>query len=86
MQCRRKRGRIDSGDFEGVFAMFLLSTSHWVFVFVIFLLPATLVAFSPKVRGYEKLGWSLFSFVLSWLGFVIFLMVSSNRPNASHPG
>lgn len=66
--------------------MFLLSASHWILVLVVFLLPAALVAFSPKVRGYEKLAWSLFSFALSWLGFVIFLMVSSNRPNASHPG
>jgi hypothetical protein len=66
--------------------MFLFSMSHWILIGVLFLLPATLVALSPKVRGYDKFGWSLFSLILSWLGFVIFLLASSNRRNASNLG
>ncbi len=58
----------------GGFAIF-----HWLIVLLIIFLPAPLVAFSPKARGYEKLCWMLVCFFLSWIGFVIFLVVHAGR-------
>jgi hypothetical protein len=59
---------------------------HYVIIMLILGLPALLVLFSSKVRGYEKLGWALVSFFLSWLGFMVFLIVHASRPNTRNGG
>lgn len=45
----------------------------------LFLLPPLLVVGSSKVRGYEKLCWTLISLFLSWLGFLVFMVVHGGR-------
>ena len=53
----------------------------WFFLFGA-VLPAVLVLCTSRVRGFEKLGWTLVSLFLSWVGFAVFMIVMSTR--ASH--
>lgn len=55
-------------------------------LFTFFVLPPLLVVASSKVRGYEKFGWSLVSFFLSWIGFMFFLITHSSRPLTTREG
>ncbi len=50
---------------------------------VILVAPALLVLASRRVHGYEKLGWTLVSLFLSWIGFAAFLVVHANRSPAT---
>ena len=52
-----------------------------MFAFGMFLLPSLLVLCSSNVRGFEKTGWTLVSFFLSWVGFAVFMIVISTRAN-----
>lgn len=52
----------------------------------LFVLPSLLVVVSSRVRGYEKLGWSLVTFFLSWIGFMFFLITHSSRPVTTREG
>jgi|GEM_PF-2418794 len=54
---------------------------QWFFVLGA-LLPAALVLGTNRVSGFEKLGWTLVSLFLSWVGFTVFMIVMSTR--ASH--
>ena len=55
-------------------------------VFAFLVLPASLVIASNKVRGYEKLGWSLISVFLSWIGFMVFLITHGSRQPTARQG
>lgn len=47
------------------------------------LLPMTLIGFSSRVSGWAKAGWVMVTMLLSWLGFALFLLMTSYR-QASH--
>jgi len=66
-----------------------MAITHSVILFFMltaFLLPPVLVLVSSKVRGYDKFAWTLVSFFLSWLGFLVFLAVHSGRPAPTSRG
>ena len=71
-----------------IFGIFAIRSNamnvNWTFggqmlLLVLFVLPALLVVASSKVHGYEKLGWSLVSLFLSWVGFMVFLITHGSR-------
>jgi hypothetical protein len=59
---------------------------HMLILGAMLVLPAALVLLSPKVRGFEKLGWVLASLLLSWLGFAVFMAAQSQRRSPPTPG
>ena len=78
-----------------IFSMFVARSNamnvDWTgigfFVFLaMFVLPPVLVMASSKVRGYEKLGWSLVSLFLSWIGFMVFLITHGSRQPSVRQG
>jgi hypothetical protein len=52
----------------------------WLWVFACTLLPAVLVAFSRRTAGGERVLWTLAVLFTSWLGFVAFMIATSQRP------
>ena len=50
-------------------------------LFLLMGLPAILVLFSSKVEGVEKISWAFGCFFCSWIGFMIFLVVTTLRPD-----
>ena len=63
-----------------------LNGIHMLILGALLLLPPALVLLSPKVRGFEKLGWALASLLLSWLGFAVFMAAHSHRRSPPTPG
>lgn len=53
----------------------------FTFFFMLMLLPAILVLISSKVAGLEKISWAFGCFFCSWAGFIVFLVVTSLRPD-----
>ncbi|HEY8010435.1 MAG TPA: hypothetical protein VIE67_05500 [Rudaea sp.] len=63
----------------GTFSLF-----HWLVVFVLLLVAPLFVLLSPRVTGYEKLGWVIVTVFSSWIGLAVFLIVTAGRPKLSN--
>ncbi len=63
-----------------IFQIFIL-----LFIVAGYILPVVLTATSKKVKGVEKLGWVVVVLVSAWIGFLVFLAVTTLSSNRLQP-
>ena len=56
-----------------------------LFIVAGYILPVVLTATSKKVKGVEKLGWVVVVLVSAWIGFLVFLAVTTLASNKRPP-
>lgn len=56
-----------------------------LFIVAGYILPVALTATSKKVKGVEKLGWVVVVLVSAWIGFLVFLAVTTLSSNRLQP-
>ncbi|GEA09249.1 hypothetical protein KUL42_40100 [Alteromonas sp. KUL42] len=56
-----------------------------LFIVAGYILPVVLTANSKKVKGVEKLGWVVVVLVSAWIGFLVFLAVTTLSSNRLQP-
>lgn len=53
-------------------------------ILVFWLIPLVIIARSKKVSANEKLAWLLATIFVSWLSFILFLLLAPLKPRDSH--
>lgn len=53
-----------------------IGTAEMILIFIVFFLPIILIAISPRSEGMKKFWWVLMSFILSWIAYVLFLILT----------
>lgn len=54
-----------------------IGTAEMVLIFIVFFLPIILIAISPRAEGMKKFWWILMSVILSWIAYVLFLILTN---------
>jgi 4-amino-4-deoxy-L-arabinose transferase-like glycosyltransferase len=58
-----------------------IGTAEMLLIFIVFFLPIILIALSPRTKGTKKFYWILLSIILSWIAYVLFLILTDKAEN-----